>query len=155
MRPSIRLIRTGWINDVTQPLIDGAGAGSRFLTVWGEQCHIIHTILTHLFQIPHDQQICSTVKVRRGDELEVTVVQLQVGVTQTDPACIFSHKTAFRLAEDLVQLDHRQCPAGNQLAQHGTGPNGGQLIRVADQYEPAVERQRMKQVPGQQHMAAL
>src|SRR5262249_16378910 len=56
------------------------------------------------------------------------------------------------LAEDLGEADHGDGAGGDEVGEHGAGPDGGELIDVADEHQAGVPRQGADELVGQRHV---
>ena len=87
-----------------------------------------HMLVDHLHIIPLKEK-----------EIPAFIVQRDL-LPLVDPVGV-DHDIAFpRLAEDLLQLHHRESPAFDQIPQDLAWPHGGQLVHIPHQHQPGPGR---------------
>ena len=65
-----------------------------------------------------------------------------------DALGIFCNHAALALAKHLIQHDHRNPAATDQLTEYRSRPHRGQLVRISHQHQPAHGQKRVEQMPG-------
>ena len=66
----------------------------------------------------------------------------------SDELCISGDTATIALPEYAIQSHYRYSAAGDDLAQHGAGPDRGKLIRIANQHKLTAVRYGAEQMVG-------
>ena len=110
----------------------------------GQKGHAVHTELLYLLHIQVLDDVCGYRKVLGIKEHEIGTV-LHTQIAMLDQSGIGSNAAAGTLAEHMIQSDDRNNTAAYDILQHSSGSYRRELIRISNQNQSGIGRNRSKQ----------
>jgi len=131
--------------------------GTQHLDLIGRKAELARN--TRLHQLDHQSRRLLGILLLEDEEIARMPVVEHRHFATIDSMCVGDDITALRLAEDRVQPDNGRIgqPAmvfdrGNDVSQHVSGADAGQLVYVANQQQVSANRDCFQQMIGQQQI---